>query len=93
MATATASVTLSTTAYTALSTAGQANVMVQSQRHPLQIAIATSLPTLATANWFPLAAGDQMMLRGLGASDIVYALPSGASGDDSATRIVKVITQ
>ena len=92
MATATASVTLSTSAYTALSSAGAAVVMVAPLQFAAQVAVATSLPSASTANWFPVAAGDQIIIRGLGASDIVYALGSGGSSAD-ATRIVKVMTQ
>ncbi len=93
MATATASVTLSTTAYTALSTAGQANVIVQPIKYSVQVAIATSLPSASTAAFYPVAAGDHLSLRGLGASDIVYALPAGSASQDSDGRVVRVITQ
>lgn len=92
MATATASITLSSTAYTALAAAGKSVVMVQPLQFGVQIAVATSLPAVGTADWFPLAADDQLILRGLGASDIVYALPTGAANTDP-TKIVKVISQ
>lgn len=92
MATATASITLSSTAYTALAAAGTGSVMVTPVQFGAQIAIATSAPSLTSADWFPVAPGDELILRGLGASDIVYALPSGGASSDP-TRIVKVITQ
>ena len=90
MATTTSSVTLSATAYTALTAAGVTPAMITSQELPVQIVVATSLPAVGTANWFPLDEGNQLILNGLGASDIVYALPSGS---DARTRTVKVMVQ
>ena len=79
MAASTEAVTLSSSAYVALSS-GQATVLVHVDS-PTKIAIGTSLPSADTANWFPLSGdeGDnQMAFEGLDPTENVYARPMDA---------------
>lgn len=78
MAAATETVTLSTSAYQALSS-GQETVLVWAEC-PTRIHIGTSLPAAGTDNWFPMATGQEMQFLGMGGSDVVYAYPDSGSG-------------
>jgi hypothetical protein len=88
MAATTVAVSLTNSAYTALS-AGHGTVLVKANL-PTRIAIAASQPAVGTDDWYPLAADTEFAMQGLGASDNVYGLPDGPSGSITASVAHKV---
>lgn len=87
MAASTEAVTLSSTAYVALSS-GQATVLIHAEA-PIRVSIGTSLPSADTDNWFPLEAGGEMQFDGMGAADIVYAKPGLVADTASKVRVLR----
>lgn len=85
MAASTVAVSLTSTAYTALSS-GESTLVIWPGQGSCRLHIGQSAPAASTDNWFPLPAGESFAIEGVASTDVVYARSEGATGQVKVLR-------